>query len=172
MYKRQTWYIAGSESWDIDQWQMVTATFNPELIGLGDPLKIYKNARLIGSGTPWGYYYSGVFLEADALANVGRRPNYGGEVHDSNEFDFEGIVDGFTVWKGTLSQKEISELLDPSVATLLLGDLDYDGDVDILDFKALADDWLWYDSPADLDGRGVGFTDLAIMAENLVWEVQ
>ena len=161
------WYVGSDEPWDIELWQMVTAIYDAELVGFGDPLRLYKNGKLIGTADPRGYYYTGTLRTADALANIGKRPNYGGEVVTTTQFDFEGWIDEFTVWRGALSQKQISELLYSSVDTILLGDLDYDDDVDGLDLKILADVWLSTEGIADIHGVGiVNSIDFAIQADN------
>lgn len=162
-----TWFVVSDEPWDEYEWQMVTVTYDSELIGLDDPLRIYKNGRFIASGDPSGWYYTGRFRTADALANIGKAPNYDDEIDSGIADNFEGTIDEFTVWRGALSQKQISELLYGSVDTLVLGDLDYDDDVDALDLKILAEAWLTTEAIADIHGVGVvNSIDFAIQADN------
>jgi hypothetical protein len=89
-------YIGTGIPWDVNQWQMVTATYD------GTYVRIYKNGALIGKKT---------FTFTDAPGEV-RVPNY--PWSDTTNF-FKGKFDEFTVWRGALTQQEIIALIPPGI---------------------------------------------------------
>lgn len=90
-----TVYTVSSIPWDINQWQMITTTYD------GTIVRIYKNGVLIAMRNQ-------TFLDAPGEVRVPSNP--------WNGYDFFiGRFDEFTVWRGQLSQQEILGLIIPGV---------------------------------------------------------
>lgn len=90
-----TTFTVSSIPWDINQWQMITTTYDGAIV------RMYKNGVLIAMRNQ-------NFLDAPGEVRV---PSY---AWDSNNF-FIGWFDEFTVWRGQLSQQEILDLIIPGV---------------------------------------------------------
>lgn len=90
-----TTYVSTHVPWDINQWQMVTTTYD------GAILRIYKNGTMIAM-------YNPTFLDAPGEVRVPTNP--------WNAYDFfVGKFDEFTVWRGALTGDEIEALIIPGV---------------------------------------------------------
>ena len=90
-----TVYTVTSIPWDINQWQMITTTYD------GTIVRIYKNGILIAMRDQ-------TFLDALGEVRVPTNP--------WNSYDFFiGRFDEFTVWRGALSVDEIQDLIIPGV---------------------------------------------------------
>jgi hypothetical protein len=89
-------YLGTGISWDVNQWQMVTTTYD------GSNIRIYKNGLLIGKKT-W------TFTDAHGDVNM---PSYAWS--GTNNF-FKGKFDEFAVWRGALTQQEIIALIPPGI---------------------------------------------------------
>lgn len=88
-------YTVSSIPWDINQWQMMTTTYD------GNIVRIYKNGVLIAMREQ-------TFLDAPGEIRIPSHPWY------SSNF-FIGKFDEFTVWRGALSVDEIRDLVIPGV---------------------------------------------------------
>jgi hypothetical protein len=90
-----TVYTVSSIPWDINQWQMITTTYD------GSIVRIYKNGTLIAMRNQ-------TFLDAPGEVRVPSNP--------WNGYDFFiGKFDEFSIWRGALSQADILDLIIPSV---------------------------------------------------------
>ncbi len=86
-------YIASMIPWDINQWQMITTTYD------GSIVRIYKNGVLIAMRNQ-------AFQDAPGEVRIPTNP--------WNGYDFfVGRFDEFTVWRGVLSQADILDLVIP-----------------------------------------------------------
>ncbi len=86
-------YTVSTIPWDINQWQMVTTTYD------GSIVRIYKNGVLIAMRDQ-------TFSDSPGEVRV---PSY---AWDSKDF-FAGRFDEFTVWRGVLSVDDILDLVIP-----------------------------------------------------------
>ncbi|MFA5292173.1 MAG: LamG domain-containing protein [Phycisphaerae bacterium] len=86
-------YVSTGIPFDVGQWQMITTTYD------GTQVKVYKNGMLVGArDIP--------MLNAPGEVRVPTYPWTG-------LYFFIGKIDEFTVWRGTLTQQEILDLIIP-----------------------------------------------------------
>jgi hypothetical protein len=102
---------------DINKWQMVTVTYDTDII------RLYKNGIEIAAAE------ANINGNATALAQLCPVDPFG----EGNEFI--GQVDDFSIWTGALSAEQIKTLY-------LAGDFNNDGTVDLLDYPELSVQWL------------------------------
>jgi len=88
-------WMQSDESWDLNQWQMVTVTYD------GKYIKAYKNADLL-------YFSNPGSLGSEDLSKT--------KIYLAqqlwSDLRFRGKMDEFTIWDDALSQEEISVLAD------------------------------------------------------------
>ncbi|MEJ5259617.1 MAG: LamG domain-containing protein [Anaerohalosphaeraceae bacterium] len=90
-----TTYISTMIPWDINQWQMITTTYDGQIV------RIYKNGVLIAMRNQ-------TFLDAPGEVRIPSNP--------WNSYDFFiGRFDEFTVWRGVLTAEEIRNLIIPGI---------------------------------------------------------
>jgi len=90
-----TTYISTHIPWQINQWQMITTTYDGAIV------RVYRNGVLIAMR-------SDTYLDAPGEVRV---PS---NTWSSTSF-FPGKFDEFTVWRGVLTQDEILDLIVPGV---------------------------------------------------------
>lgn len=90
-----TVYMSSMMSWEVNQWQMLTTTYDGQIV------RLYKNGYLIAMRN-----YT--FLDAPGEVRV---PTYPWE--DKNFFI--GRFDEFAIWRGVLTPEEIQNLIFPGV---------------------------------------------------------
>jgi hypothetical protein len=90
-------YIGTGIPWDVNEWQMITTTYD------GTYVRMYKNGLIIGKKSFAGYF-------SDTAGEV-RIPHY---PWAENKF-FKGKFDEFTIWRGVLTQEEIIALIPPGI---------------------------------------------------------
>lgn len=88
-------YLSTGVLWDVNQWQMITTTYD------GTKVRVYKNGLLIG-------IKAFTFSNAPGEVRIPSNP--------WNGYNFMvGKFDEFTVWRGTLAQQEIIDLIIPGI---------------------------------------------------------
>jgi len=89
---------------------------------------------LVHDGAATRMYVNGILIkEAPRVLNTSGNDTF--RVGQYGNTCFHGLIDDFSLWDYALSQEEVCRLMPA-------GDLDTDGDVDVLDLKTLTEDWL------------------------------
>jgi hypothetical protein len=114
--------LATNVPFDIAQWQMITTTYD------GANLQVYKNGILIASKKTLG------FVDAVPVMDLGVKCD---SYWDAGKF--KGKIDNLTIYKGVLSQSEITTLAQ---ALPLTGNFNKDASVNFKDFAVFGQRWM------------------------------
>jgi hypothetical protein len=109
---------------DIEEWQMLTITYEGSDANDWGEMRVYKNG--VEKAYQWVNFYENNVL-AKAYLSPGVWGNY-----------FSGKIDEFTIWDGALTPTQIEQLIE---SLPVPGDISDDGDVNFEDLAILAAGW-------------------------------